>query len=215
MRAYERLLKYVTVHTASDEQFKTHPTSARQLDLARMLAGDMKDLGLRDVRISEYGYVYGVLPATHGYENRPKLGFIAHMDTSPDAPGDKVKPRVIEQYDGGEVALSGNNILTVERFPHLASLAGRTLITTDGTTLLGADDKAGIAEILTACELLIKEKSRTARSVSGLRRTKKSDKAPISLMCQALALILPIRWMADRRASWSSKISTPDRKSVV
>ena len=158
MRAYERLLKYVTVHTASDEQSKTHPTSARQLDLARMLAGDMKDLGLRDVRISEYGYVYGVLPATHGYENRPKLGLIAHMDTSPDAPGDKVKPRVIEHYDGGDVALSGNNILTVERFPHLASLAGRTLITTDGTTLLGADDKAGIAEILTACELLIKEK---------------------------------------------------------
>lgn len=159
MKAHERLIKYVTVNTASDEQSDTHPSSQGQLNLARLLAGEMRDLGLRNVRISEYGYVYGYLPATPDYESCPKIGFIAHMDTSPDAKGDGVRPQVIEQYDGKDVILPGNGIvLSVERFPHLTALQGRTLITTDGTTLLGADDKAGIAEILTACEILIREK---------------------------------------------------------
>ncbi|MDW7657143.1 MAG: peptidase T, partial [Bacillota bacterium] len=146
MKAHERLLKYVTIHTTSDEQSDTHPSSQCQLNLARLLAGEMRDLGLRNVRISEYGYVYGYLPATPDYENRPKIGFIAHMDTSPDAKGDGVKPQVIEHYTGQDVVLPGNGtVLSVERFPHLNALQGRTLITTDGTTLLGADDKAGIA----------------------------------------------------------------------
>jgi tripeptide aminopeptidase len=159
MKAHERLLKYVTVHTASDEQSSTHPSSQCQLNLARLLAGEMRDLGLRNVRISEYGYVYGYLPATPDYESCPKIGFIAHMDTSPDAKGDGVRPQIIEQYDGRDVVLPvGGAVLSVERFPHLTSLQGRTLITTDGTTLLGADDKAGIAEILTACEILVREK---------------------------------------------------------
>jgi len=102
--------------------------------------------------------VYGYIPATKGYEDKLSIGLIAHMDTAPAANGDNVKPQIIENYDGGDVVLKGNNsILSPERFPHLKTLKGRTLITTDGTSLLGADDKAGIAEILTACEVIMKE----------------------------------------------------------
>lgn len=159
MRAYERLLKYVTIPTASDESSDTRPSTEGQLNLARLLSAEMKDLGLRNVRISEYGYVYGYLPATPDYEDRPKIGFIAHMDTSPDAKGEDIRPQIISSYDGCDIPLGQTGqILQTDRFPHLTSLAGQTLITTDGTTLLGADDKAGIAEILTACELIIKNK---------------------------------------------------------
>jgi len=159
MKPYERLLKYVSIHTTSDEESETHPTSARQLDLANNLVSEMRELGLSDVRISVEGYVYGSIPASEGYEDRPALGFIAHMDTAPDAKGDGVKPQVIENYQGDAVELKGNgSVLSPAMFPHLSSLKGRTLITTDGTTLLGADDKAGIAEIMTACELILHEK---------------------------------------------------------
>ena len=158
MKPYERLLKYAAVYTTSDDHSETHPTSARQLDLADLLACEMEELGLAEVRVSEQGYVYGSIPATGGYEDRPALGFISHMDTAPDAKGDQVKPQVIENYQGGDVILSGTGgILRTDMFPHLDTLRGRTLITTDGTTLLGADDKAGIAEILTACEIILQE----------------------------------------------------------
>ena len=161
MRAYERLLNYVRIHTTSDEDVDTQPTSARQFDLANNLVNEMRALGLEQVRVSESAYVYGILPATPGYESKTALGFIAHMDTSPNASGEHVNPQIHANYVGGDVVLSADPanpvILTVERFPHLAALKGRTLITTDGTTLLGADDKAGIAEILTACETIIRE----------------------------------------------------------
>ena len=158
MKAYERLLKYVKVHTTSDENSDTHPTTIRQFDLANILVEEMKELGIQDVRVDDNCYVYGYIPATKGYEDKPSIGLIAHMDTAPAANGDNVKPQIIENYDGGNVVLKGNNsILSPERFPHLKTLKGRTLITTDGTSLLGADDKAGIAEILTACEVIIKE----------------------------------------------------------
>ncbi len=161
MRAYERLLKYVRIHTTSDEDSKETPSTQRQFDLARLLAAELESLGLESVRISESGYVYGMLPATEGHEDRPSIGFIAHMDTSPNASGEQVNPQVLDNYDGGDVPLSSDPehpiILTVDRFPHLKRLAGQTLITTDGTTLLGADDKAGIAEIVTACETIIRE----------------------------------------------------------
>ncbi|MCE5220688.1 MAG: peptidase T [Clostridium sp.] len=159
MKAYERLLKYVKVHTTSDENSDTHPTTIRQFDLANILVEEMKQLGIQDVRMDDNCYVYGYIPATKGYEDKPSIGLIAHMDTAPAANGDNVKPQIIENYDGGDVVLKGNNsILSAERFPHLKTLKGRTLITTDGTSLLGADDKAGIAEILTACEFIINEK---------------------------------------------------------
>jgi len=158
MKAYERLLKYVEVYTTSDENSDTHPTTIRQFDLANMLVEEMKELGIQDVKLDDKCYVYGHIPATKGYEDKPSIGLIAHVDTAPAANGDKVKPQLVENYDGGDVVLKGNNsILSPERFPHLRNLKGRTLITTDGTSLLGADDKAGIAEILTACEIIINE----------------------------------------------------------
>lgn len=156
MKAYERLLKYVKIHTTSDESSKSNPTTMRQFDLANILVEEMKNLGLKDVRVDDKCYVYGYIEATEGYEDKPKIGFISHMDTAPSASGENVKPQIIENYNGKDVILKGNNtVLSVETFPHLKELKGRTLITTDGTTLLGADDKAGIAEILTACEEII------------------------------------------------------------
>jgi len=168
MKSYERLLKYAAIYTTSDDHSESRPTSARQLDLAHLLASEMTELGIKDVRVSEQGYVYGILPATAGYEGKPSLGFIAHMDTAPDAKGDHVKPQVIENYQGDDVVLHGNSsILSPGMFPHLHTLKGRTLITTDGTTLLGADDKAGIAEIMTACEIILAEQLPHARLCIG------------------------------------------------
>ena len=158
MRAYERLLNYVKVYTTSDPVSDTHPTTARQFDLARMLVKELQDLGLADAHVDEHCYVYATLPATPGHEAAKGLGFIAHMDTSPDAPGENVKPQIHENYDGGDVVLPGTGaVLRTRQFPFLAKLKGQTLITTDGTTLLGADDKAGVAEIMTMLEILQKE----------------------------------------------------------
>lgn len=158
MRAYERFLKYVTIYTTSDEESTSHPTTARQFDLAHLLVEQLKELGVADAAVDEKCYVYGTLPATPGYEEKPALGFVSHMDTAPAAPGENVKPQVFENYDGGDVLFAGTGeYMTVEKFPELANWKGQTLITADGTTLLGADDKAGIAEIMTAVERIQKE----------------------------------------------------------
>ena len=158
MRAYERLLKYVTVNTKSDDSSSTVPTTKIQFDLAKSLAEELRALGCENVKCDEMCYVYAELPATKGCEDSVKLGFIAHMDTSPDFSGEGVKPQIIENYDGGEVKLGDSGrVLSPMVFPHLASLKGRTLITTDGTTLLGADDKAGLSEIMTLVERLQSE----------------------------------------------------------
>ena len=158
MRAYERFLNYVPVWTTSDETSDTVPSADRELVLARMLVEEMKGLGIADARVDDKGYVYGHIPATPGCEDKPSLGLVAHMDTVADALGENIKPQIIENYDGKDVVLKGSgDILKVDEFPYLAELKGRTLITTDGTTLLGADDKAGIAEILTVAEEIIKE----------------------------------------------------------
>ncbi|MBO4562962.1 MAG: peptidase T [Clostridia bacterium] len=158
MKAYERLLNYVKVFTTSDDDSGSVPSSARQFDLANRLVEEMKAIGIKDARVDDKCYVYGSIPATPGYEDKPAIGFIAHMDTAPDFNGDGVKPRIIEDYDGEEVVLgdSGRSI-TPSAFPHIRQLKGRTLIVTDGTSLLGADDKAGIAEIMTAAERIINE----------------------------------------------------------
>ena len=158
MRAYERFLNYVPVWTTSDETSDTVPSADRELVLARMLVEEMIGLGIADARVDDKGYVYGHIPATPGCEDKPSLGLVAHMDTVADASGENIKPQIIENYDGKDVVLKGSgDILKVDEFPYLAELKGRTLITTDGTTLLGADDKAGIAEILTVAEEIIKE----------------------------------------------------------
>ena len=158
MRASERFLKYVKVHTTSDPASSAAPSSAIQFDLAHMLVEEMTALGIENAHVDEFGVVYGWLPATPGMEDMPALGFIAHMDTSPDYSGENVKPQIIANYDGGDVVLAGTgDVLTVSSFPTLTALKGMTLITSDGTTLLGADDKAGIAEILTAVEAVMSE----------------------------------------------------------
>ena len=158
MRAYERLLKYVVVHTASAEDSSETPTTRRQFDLSRLLAEEMRGLGLEDVFVDEHAYVYGFIPASEGLENKPCLGLIAHLDTIPDFSGENVKPQIIENYDGGVIPLgSSGRSLDPAQFPHLKGLVGHTLITTDGTTVLGADDKAGVAEIMTACERVLTE----------------------------------------------------------
>ncbi len=156
MKAFERLLKYVKVFTTSDDDSESVPSSSRQFDLAKLLVEEMKAIGIADARVDDKCYVYGSIPATPGYEDKPAIGFIAHMDTAPDFNGNNVHPRIIEDYDGGEVVLGeSGRVLRPAEFPHLPSLKGRTLIVTDGTSLLGADDKAGIAEIMTAAERII------------------------------------------------------------
>ena len=158
MRAYERLLRYARVYTTSDPASGTHPSSERQFDLARLLVDEMKEMGIEDAAVDEHCYVYGTIPATPGCEGRPALGLIAHMDTAPDAPGENVQPVIHENYDGKDVVLPGTGaVLKVSTFPFLASMKGEALITSDGTTLLGADDKSGVAEILTAAETVLRE----------------------------------------------------------
>ena len=153
MRAYERFLQYVTVHTTSDPNTGTHPSTQRQFDLARKLVEELKALGLSDAHVDEHCYVYATLPATPGQETAKALGFIAHMDTTDDASGENVKPQLHPNYDGGPVTLPATGaVLDPAVFPFLKKMKGQTLITADGSTLLGADDKAGVAEIMTMVE---------------------------------------------------------------
>lgn len=158
MRAHERLLRYVNVWTTSDEGSETVPSAEREFELAGMLLEEMKEIGIQEAVLDDKCYIYGVVPATPGCEDKPAIGFVAHMDTATDFSGKDIKPQIHENYDGEDVTLgTSGRVLSVAEFPHLKSMKGRTLITTDGTTLLGADDKAGIAEILTAVEEIIRE----------------------------------------------------------
>ena len=159
MRAYERLLNYAVVNTTSwDENAAQVPSGAGEFNLARLLEKEMRELGMEDVRVDEHAYTYGFLPATKGYESVPALGFNAHLDTVADLGGTDTHPQVIENYAGGDIPLGNSGrTLTVEQFPHLRDCVGKTLITTDGTSVLGADDKAGIAVIMTMVERLIRE----------------------------------------------------------
>ena len=159
MRVEKRLLKYVSYWTTSDEECRQIPSSERQFELGKVLEQELRDLGLEKVTLTDHCYVYGLLPATKGYADKPAVGFISHMDTAPDFSGKDVKPQIIPDYDGNDVLLNGSGAyLKISDFPTLKTLKGRTLITTDGTTLLGADDKAGVSEIMTAVEQIITEK---------------------------------------------------------
>ncbi len=152
MRAYERFLQYAVIHTRSDDASASVPSTARQFDLARLLAEQLRTLGAADAAVDGHCYVYGSLPATPGREHAPPLGFIAHMDTA-DYEAACVRPVLHPHYDGGDVPLEGR-VLSPSMFPHLRDLRGQTLITASGDTLLGADDKAGIAEIMTMLQRL-------------------------------------------------------------
>ena len=156
MKLQERFLNYVSYYTMSQDDVDQIPSTQRQFELARVLEQEMKEIGLSKVSLDEHCYVYGLLPATSGMEDVKSIGFIAHMDTAPAFNGEHVKPQIFPNYDGKDVLLKGSNeLLKVSDFPTLTDLKGKTLITTDGTSLLGADDKAGIAEILTAIEEII------------------------------------------------------------
>ena len=151
----ERFLKYVSFDTQSDESSTTFPSTDKQLVLLRHLKEELETIGLTEVSMDKYGYVMATLPASKGYENAPVIGFISHVDTAPDMSGANVKPHVVENYDGRDIRLGDDCWLRVEEFPELTFFKGHTLIHTDGTTLLGADDKAGVAEIVTAMEWLV------------------------------------------------------------
>ena len=159
MRAYERLLRYAVVNTTSYDDREGTPTGEGQFVLARLLAVEMETLGLENVFIDEHAYTYGFLPATPGYEHCPAIGFISHLDTVDDCGGTDTHPQVIRSYDGGVIRLGrSGRVLDPEVFPHLKDCIGKTILTTDGTSVLGADDKAGISEIMTMCERLINER---------------------------------------------------------
>ena len=155
MELKDRFLKYVSFDTQSSEESESFPSTDKQLVLLNYLADEMRALGLQDVVVDKYGYTMGTIPASEGCETAPVIGFIAHVDTSPDMSGKDVKPHIIDEYDGGDIMLNGSLTMRVADFPELKDFVGHTLIHTDGTTLLGADDKAGCAEIMSAAEYLM------------------------------------------------------------
>ncbi len=155
MKAADRFLKYVSFCTQSSESSQTVPSTPGQKVLGKVLVQELIEMGLQ-ARIDEKGYVYGEIPATPGYEKEPAIGLIAHMDTSESASGENIKPRIVKEYDGGDIVLNKeqNIIMRPSDFPSLKDNVGKDLIVTDGTTLLGADDKAGIAEIMALAQML-------------------------------------------------------------
>ena len=155
MTLTERFLKYVSFCTTSDEQTNMTPSTPGQMEFAKYLAAELKAIGMQEVTLDKNGYVMATLPANT--EGKPTIGFIAHMDTAPDASGKHVKARIVENYDGQDILLNAekNIVFEVAKYPEILDYKGQDIIVTDGTTLLGADDKAGLAEIVSACEYLI------------------------------------------------------------
>ena len=155
-KVLDRFMKYIVIDTESEDEVEQFPSTEKQFDLARLLVEELKEIGVTDVQLDEqYGYVYATIPATK--EGLKTIGFISHMDTAPAMSGKDVKPRIAEDYDGGDIVLNEalNVVLSPDQFPELAHSKGKDLVVTDGTTLLGADDKAGIAEIMTMAEYLV------------------------------------------------------------
>ncbi|ARF17698.1 peptidase T [Sporosarcina ureae] len=150
----ERLIRYAKIDTQSDASSDTTPSTAKQWDLLRVLEKEMADIGLEEISVDENGYLFGTLPANTD-KQLPTVGFLAHVDTATDYTGTNVKPQRIDDYDGKDISLNETTLMSVQAFPELNNYVGHTLITTDGTTLLGADDKAGIAEIMTAMHYLV------------------------------------------------------------
>jgi len=155
----EKFLRYISVDTASDPESNSQPSTAKQLDLSRMLLKELKELGVADATLDEHGYVMATIPSNLPAGKKvPVIGFIAHVDSAPDAPGAGVNPQIIYNYNGEDIVINSERgmVMRVEEFPELAGYKGQTLITTDGNTLLAADDKAGIAEIMSAVEFIMK-----------------------------------------------------------
>lgn len=164
--ALDRFLRYARIDTQSKDESDTYPSTAKQLDLLNLLVKELQEIGARDVSIDEHGYVMATVPSTVPKANPvsrriPVIGFVAHVDTSPSASGENVKPQVIHAYPGGDLTLPGNPpvVIRAEENPELANNIGKTIVTSDGTTLLGADDKAGVAIIMTAAQTLLSNPS--------------------------------------------------------
>ena len=157
MNLLERFLKYVSIHTTSDENTGLVPSTPQQMEFAKILAEELKDMGMQDVSLDKKGYLMATLPSNID-KNVPTVGFISHLDTSPDMSGKNIKPRIVENYDGNDIILNEkeNIVLSPKQFPELTMYRGQSLVVTNGLTLLGADDKAGIAEIMTAMDYFIK-----------------------------------------------------------
>lgn len=157
MNLLERFLKYVSIHTTSDENTGLVPSTPQQMEFAKILAEELKDMGMQDVSLDKKGYLMATLPSNID-KDVPTIGFISHLDTSPDMSGKNVKPRIVENYDGNDIILNEkeNIVLSPKQFPELTMYRGQSLVVTNGLTLLGADDKAGIAEIMTAMDYFIK-----------------------------------------------------------
>lgn len=157
MALLERFLKYVSIHTTSDENTGLVPSTPQQMEFAKILAEELKDMGMQDVSLDKKGYLMATLPSNID-KDVPTVGFISHLDTSPDMSGKNVKPRIVENYDGNDIILNEkeNIVLSPKQFPELTMYRGQSLVVTNGLTLLGADDKAGIAEIMTAMDYFIK-----------------------------------------------------------
>ena len=191
----DKFLRYVSFETTSDESSTTHPSNLLEVKLSEQLVKEMKAIGIADAAVDENGYVMGTIPSNID-RKVPVLGFIAHVDTSPDASGRDIKPQFIPNYDGTDIPLPGvpGLALRVADFPELLDYKGQTLITTDGTTLLGADDKAG------------KSSTEPSRSVS--RPTRRSAVAWTSSTSKSSARTTPIRWTAALSANWSTRTST-------
>lgn len=154
----EKFLRYIAIDTASDPESSSQPSTQKQLNLSRLLVKELQEMGVKDVELDQYGYVMATIPSNlPAGKVVPKIGFIAHVDSAPDAPGANINPQIIENYDGKDIIInaSKNMVMKVEEFPELLNYKGQTIITTDGNTLLAADDKAGIAEIMTAAEFLM------------------------------------------------------------
>ena len=182
----DRFLRYVSIDTQSNEESESQPSTEKQWNLLRMLRNELEAMGV-EATLDEFGYVMGSIPSNID-KKVPAVGFIAHVDTAPDASGANVKPQIVEKYDGGEIALAGVPGLALKpsEFPEMLHYIGQTLVTTDGTTLLGADDKAGVAEIMDAVQYIM-----------------------------ASGRISPIRWTAARSANWSSRISMRHRPRSI
>ncbi len=157
-KVVERFIRYAREYTTSDSKSNTFPSTSRQTDFMKKLETELKEIGLHEIELDKYGYLMATIPA-NGAENAPVVGFVAHVDTSPDFSGENVNPQIIENYDGTPVKLKNNVTIDPTEFPEILKYKGQSIITSDGTTLLGADDKAGIAEIITAAEILLNDKS--------------------------------------------------------
>ena len=157
-KVLEKFLRYISIDTASDPESESQPSTSKQLDLSRLLVKELREMGINNAELDEWGYVMATIPSNlpEG-EDVPAIGFIAHVDSAPDASGANIKPQIIKSYDGSDIIINKELgfVMKVDDFPELLKYKGQTLITTDGTTLLAADDKAGVAEIMTAAEYIM------------------------------------------------------------